>query len=149
MDKSMTRMITLLARKSQGCIGEVISPYNLTIAEQPFFMAIQKHSGITQEELTSLVGVDKAATARAVKSLEQKGFLTRQQDKKDKRQNRIYPTEKTLELGPEVKKQLLQLNDRITEGIAPQEAEIAFQALIKMEQNFSKIKQTDRKEAKK
>lgn len=149
MHRPITSMITLLSRKSQGCIREIVSPYDLTVAEQPFFMAIQHHRGITQEELTTLVGVDKAATARAVKSLEQKGFLTRRQDEQDRRQNRIYPTEKTLTLGPEVRKQLLCLNNQIIEGITPEEADIVSQALIKIEQNFSKIKQSAGKEAKK
>lgn len=34
-------------------------------------MALQNHEGMTQDELTSIVCVDKAATARAVKSLEE------------------------------------------------------------------------------
>ena len=43
-------------------LGRVLSQYNLTVAEQPFLW-LYKSWGITQEELTAIVCVDKAATA--------------------------------------------------------------------------------------
>lgn len=139
MERSIGRMITLLARKSQSYIGCVLSKYNLTAAEQPFFMALQRYEGITQEELTALVCVDKAATARVVKSLEKKGFLTRTQDKRDKRKNLVYPTDQAKQLGNTVKNELLHFNSLLTEGIDPQDIKQVYGALLKMEENFSKI----------
>lgn len=139
MEKSIARMITLLARKSQTYIGNSLNPYNLTAAEQPFFMALQHYEGLTQEELTAIVCVDKAATARAVKSLEKKGYLTRIQDEQDKRQNRIYPTDLTKQLGPAVRTELLRFNDLLTQGIDAQSLDLVFAALEKMEENFATI----------
>ena len=139
MDKSIGRMITLLARKSQTYIGHALSPYNLTAAEQPFFMALQRYEGVTQEELTAIVCVDKAATARVVKSLEEKGYLTRIQDEHDKRQNRIYPTKITRELGPVIKEELLYFNELLTRGIAPESLELIYSSLQTMEANFAEI----------
>lgn len=132
-------MITLLARKSQNYIGNALNQYNLTAAEQPFFMALQHYEGLTQEELTAIVCVDKAATARAVKSLEEKGYLIRVQDEHDRRQNRIYPTELTRRLGPAVKNELLKFNELMTQGIEPQSLDIVYRALTKMEDNFADI----------
>lgn len=139
MEYSITRMITLLARKSQGCMGEILVKYQLTVAEQPFFMALQNNEGITQERLTLMVGVDKAATARAVKSLEQKGFLTRRVDERDRRNNLLYATEKAKELYPAVKKDLLALNGLITAGIDEEEQKKIYRYLQIMEQNFIRI----------
>ena len=139
MDKSIARMSTLLARKSQSYIGSALSKYNITAAEQPFFMAIQHHKGITQEELTAIVCVDKAATARAVRSLEEKGFLVREQDEHDRRQNRIYATDMTMNLAGAVSKELLQFNELLTQGISPEDIEVIFSGLQKMEKNFSDL----------
>ena len=139
MDRTIGRMITLLARKSQTYLAGALSKYDLTAAEQPFFMAIQNHKGATQEELTEIVCVDKAATARAVKSLESKGFLTRVQDEQDRRQNRVYPTEKARQMADTVKSELLCFNDHLTRGIDPQSLELVYQALLKMEENFNDI----------
>lgn len=139
MDKSIVRMITLLARRSQIYIGNTLSKYNLTAAEQPFFMALQHYEGVTQEELTAIVCVDKAVTTRAVRSLEKKGYLVRIQDKNDKRQNRIYPTEMTKQLGPAVREELLHFNDLLTKEIDAQSVDLLYAALLKMEENFSDI----------
>jgi len=49
LNKSIGRLINLLARKSQMYLGKVLSQYNLTAAEEPFFMALQNREGITQE----------------------------------------------------------------------------------------------------
>lgn len=139
MERSIGRMITLLARKSQSYISCALSKYNLTAAEQPFFMALQRYEGVTQEDLTALVCVDKAATARAVKSLEKKGFLIRRQDPSDKRQNLVYPTDQARQLGGAVKHELLHFNSLLTEGIDPQDLKQVYGALLKMEENFSRI----------
>lgn len=139
MNKSITRMITLLARKSQSYIGFALSKYNLTAAEQPFFMTLQHHEGITQEELTAIVCVDKAATTRAVKSLEEKGFLVRIQDKEDRRQNRIYSTDAAKQLINSVKSELHNFNSLLTQGIDPESLDLVYSVLMKMEENFTNI----------
>lgn len=140
MNRSTLRMITLLARKSQMYMGVTLkNKYNITAAEQPFFMALQRCEGVTQEELTAMVCVDKAVTTRVVKSLEDKGYLTRVKDTQDRRQNRIYPTTLTRELGAAVQKDLLMFNDAVTQGISGEELEVVQKALIKMEANFAEL----------
>lgn len=140
MEKSIGRLITLLARKSQIYLGNVLSKYDLTAAEQPFFMALQRYEGITQEELTAVVCVDKAVTTRVVRSLEEKGYLIRLQDEKDRRQNRIYPTKKAKQLAPEVREELGKFNDMLTEGIDTGSRELICRTLLQMEENLTNTK---------
>ncbi|MGN0135212.1 MarR family transcriptional regulator [Anaerotignum sp.] len=136
MNQSIARKITLLGRKSQTYIGTALAKYGLTAAEQPFFMALQHQEGITQEELTAIVGVDKAVTTRVVKSLEKKGLLERIQDKRDRRKNLIYPTEKARRLEPLVKEELHAFNRLLTQGIEEETLEMVYEALLQMEGNF-------------
>ena len=77
MDKSISQTIALLARRSQAYLNHMLGEYNITAAEQPFFLEVNHQEGLTQEELTARVCVDKAATTRALKSLEMKGYLVR------------------------------------------------------------------------
>lgn len=146
MDKSITKHVIYTARQGQLCIGSRMAKYGITAAEEPFFMAVQKHDGATQEVLTSLVGVDKAATTRAISSLEKKGYLTRRQDEKDRRQNHIYATARAMNIKTEVQDELMRLNDEIMNGISEEEQIILYQALLKMEKNLEAIKRKERKE---
>lgn len=148
MDYSITREIMYTARQSQLCIGVQMEKYGITAAEEPFFMAIQKHIGATQEELTSLVGVDKALTTRVISSLEKKGYLIRRQDEKDRRQNRVYATQKALNIGGMVKAELLQLNDEILRGISKEDRIILYHSLLIMEENLKRLKNQERGESK-
>lgn len=140
MKRSTLRMITLLARKSQMYIGAALRhKYNISAAEQPFFMALQECEGVTQEELTEMVCVDKAVTTRVVRSLEEKGYLTRIKDAQDRRQNRIYPTALTREMGAAVRVDLLIFNDTVTRGISKEELETVQKVLVKMEANLAEV----------
>lgn len=139
MDQSIGRMITLISRKCQGYLSRELAKYDLTAAEQPFFMALRRCEGMTQEELTAIVCVDKSATARAVRSLEEKGFLIRVQDTNNRRQNLIFPTEKAKRMGEDVRKELLRFNDLLICGLSPQTAEEVYTALQKIEENLEAL----------
>lgn len=141
MNQSIARKITLFGKKSQIYLGSKVAKYDLTVAECPFFMTLQQQEGITQEELTALVGVDKAMTTRAVSSLEKKGFLRRMQDEQDRRKNLIYPTEKSRRLHPMVKEELQAFNRLLTGGIDEKTLEIFYDALGQMEKNLADIQQ--------
>lgn len=139
MDRTIGRMIMLLARKCQGYLGDALRSYDLTAAEEPFFMVLQNYKGITQEELSALIGVDRAATARAMRSLEEKGFLFRVQDPNDRRQNRVYPTEKAQQMWETVRQELLHFNTLMTQGLDSQTVELVYAALQQIEENFKAI----------
>lgn len=134
----ISRGLLQVSRKAQTCIGIIVKKYDLTIAEQPFFMAIRANNGLTQEELTSLVGVDKAMTTRVVRSLEDKGFVRRVQDEGDRRQNRIYKTDKIDKIESHVLSDLLQFNKEFTDGISEIELKQFLETLKHMENNVSK-----------
>ena len=141
MEQNLGRMFAFLTRKSQGCLSNILDKYNLSVAELPFFMALQHCEGITQEELTAIVCVDKAVTTRAMRSLEVKGYIIRARDEKDKRQNRIYATESAKKLGELVERELLHLNDQIAQGIEPETLTLIYESLLKMEKNLTNILQ--------
>lgn len=135
--ENISRSLLRVSRKAQTCIGAAVKKYDLTIAEQPFFMAVRANDGMTQEELTSLVGVDKAMTTRVIQSLEKKGLVQRVQDESDKRQKRIYKTDEMEKMGDQVLSDLLQLNRIFTRGISAEELDKFYEILNLMDTNVS------------
>ncbi len=141
---NLSRNMLRVCRKAQMCVGLVMKKYRMTTAEEPFFMTVAHSDGITQEELTSLIGVDKAMTTRAVRSLEIKGFVQKVQDEHDKRQNRIYKTDKTDNIKDEVAQDLLHLNKVFTAGISEADLENVIRVLSVMEENISNYLLTEK-----
>lgn len=135
MCENMIRLITVLYRKSQAGLSSALYKHGLTTAEQPFFMTLHSQGRLTQEELSSIVCVDKSATARTLKSLEEKGFITREQDERDRRQNRVFLTERGRALFPMVFNEILRFNEKLTKGIGPEDLKVVYSALLKMEEN--------------
>lgn len=140
MEGSITKRIIFMARKMQLCIGERLSKFEITATEEPFFMAIQRNEGATQEELTAFVGVDKAVTARAIRSLENKGYLVRERDDRDRRQNRVYPTAAVAGIGDSLHGELLRLNDELVEGLSEEQLRDLSEALSVIEDNLSAMR---------
>lgn len=135
--ETLSRNLLLVSRRAQTCVGEIAKKYGLSAAEQPFFMAIRKQSGLTQEELTALVGVDKAMTTRVIRSLESKGFIRKAQDERDKRQNLIYKTEKVDLIEAQLQADLFEFNACFTAGIDESELENFMRILKRMNHNLT------------
>lgn len=141
MEGSITKRIIFMARRMQLCIGYRLSKFGITAAEEPFFMAIQHNAGATQEDLTLLVGVDKAATTRAIRSLENKGYLVRKQDETDRRQKRVYPTEAVWQIGDALHNELLCLNSELVKGLSQEHLIVLAEALSVIEKNLDTMKE--------
>lgn len=139
MKKSMIRIVTILYRKSQSYLSVVLSKHDLTMAEQPFFAALQKYDGVTQDELSARISVDKSATARTVRSLEEKGYVKRVQDEHDRRQIRVFLTDTAKEHWPRVERELHQFNELLTRNIDADSLDIAYNALLQMEENAVRL----------
>ena len=55
-----------------------------------FFKYSVSKDGIKQEEMASSLNIDKGTTARAIKKLEEEGYIYRQKDKEDNRAQLVF-----------------------------------------------------------
>lgn len=83
-----------LYRHMQAELNTKLGHLGLGSGQSTFFFYICRYEGLSQKELTEKIFLEKSTTAKAVKYLEANGFIRREQDKKDKRVERLYLTEK-------------------------------------------------------
>jgi MarR family transcriptional regulator for hemolysin len=67
-----------------------------------YIFHVCRNPGISQEELTKLICVNKSSVTRQLSMLEKHGYITRETDKDDRRMMRVYPTQEAEELYPKV-----------------------------------------------
>lgn len=91
--ESISRYINHLYRKGVSFLGSAYKDYNIGAGQYQFLVYLYMNDGITHEELTEKIGVDKAATTRSLAKLEEFGYIKREKDKDDKRKQKIYLTE--------------------------------------------------------
>lgn len=74
--------------------------------------------GVRQQDLAVSSIKDKATIARALERMEQKGFLERIPDPKDKRSKRILLTEKGKELHGQVFSKAMDIEQEVTPSVS-------------------------------
>ena len=88
-----------------------------------FLVKIYQNQGISQKELSTLVKIDKATTAKALKKLEEQDYIYRIIDKEDKRYNKLYVTEKGEGFTPKLMEILGDITDNLIVGISDEQYE--------------------------
>ena len=108
--------------RSMGVVyNNRLREYGINHCQHPYILLICQYPGITQEELTRSVCVNKSNVTRQLASLEGEGYLTRRPDEDDKRLMRVYPTEKMEALLPHVREVMGDWNALLLEGFSEEE----------------------------
>lgn len=80
--------------------------------------------GISQDQLAQRICINKSNVARQVVILEEDGFVQRVPCTVDKRIMRLYPTEKTIALLPQINEVLSAWERYLTEDLSGEEEEL-------------------------
>ena len=102
-----------------------------------FLLELQINDGRNQEEIAETLKIDKGTTARALKKLEEQGFVTRIKDENDKRSNKIYLNDKAKDVREGVLDVLNDWNKEITKSLTEEEEEMLKSLLEKVCKNIN------------
>ena len=92
---SFARYVGIFNRQTQAYITAELSNMNISFSEYILLMNLYYNEGINQEDVSSMLFIDKAAIARSIKSLEEKGFITRKVTIEDRRSKKLFLTDMT------------------------------------------------------
>jgi DNA-binding MarR family transcriptional regulator len=137
---SIIRYISILYRYGQSYITKRLGALNIGSGQYVFLMALYRKGGISQEELSSYLKIDKGTTAKAIRKLEDEGYLVRNIDLRDKRAYRIFLTPKALNVIPTIQGATKDWENIITSGLSEEESLWVERILQKMAQNAYYIK---------
>ena len=126
------RYISLIHRKGKCFITKEMSKYGIGSGQIMFLMQLYKKDGISQEELSENLNIDKGTTCRAIKKLEEEEFLIRVKDENDKRAYKLYLTEKSKAMKDNIKSLLDEWEKHISKELSNEEVETLFSILKKI-----------------
>ena len=69
------KYISQIYRKGRAFISKGLTQYDMGYGQMLFLLQLYRQDGISQEELTEKLSIDKGTTARSIKKLEQEGFI--------------------------------------------------------------------------
>lgn len=117
------KSISILYRKSHIWLNNGCAQYSLTAAQAVVILIVCDFKSLTQDEITKRLSLDKSVIAKTVTKLEERGFIIRSTNAKDKRTYDISPTPKAWEVYPFVKEQIDESFQRMTQQMTDKERE--------------------------
>jgi DNA-binding MarR family transcriptional regulator len=136
--ENLGRYISILYRSGKMYINNKFEKYNIGNGQYLFLLSLSHNEGVTQEEMSCKLFIDKGTTAKAIKRLEDEGYVKRSVDDKDKRAYKVYLTEEGRKVTAEISEVLHDWNDILTSGFTEEEKGIALNLLQRMLENKNK-----------
>lgn len=128
--------ISLIYRYSQIFFNPLLEKYNLGSGQYIFLMSLYDNDGIIQEELSQRVKLDKGTTARAIKKLEQEGYIYRITSEDDKRAQKLFITEKAESIREYLENILNSWNEIMLKNFSQDQVEQLFDSIEKVGLNI-------------
>lgn len=124
--------INRISRYRRTFAGRMLEPYGVTGCQFSYLLALSRQSGMSQEEISDMLKIDKTSTAKAVKKLEEDGFVTRRTDTSDKRTNRVFLTQKGLDVIPHILDTMKKWDEAVLADISEEEYDLMERLLSRM-----------------
>lgn len=109
------RDIGKIARALDSIANIEFKEYQLSKGQYLYLIRIIENPGIIPDRLAEMIKVDRTTAARAIKKLEEKGFIRKEADDVNKKIRRLFVTEDGAKLVP-----IIQLENQYSNQIALQ-----------------------------
>ena len=129
---TIIRDLTYIARCGALYRTQLLEPLGLTNQQAGSLFAICRHPGISQDQLARRVALSKSNITRQLTFLEEKGLVTRIPPPNDKRVLQLHPTEKALELLPQIREVYRSWRTHLLQDLSDEEQELLSQLLLKV-----------------
>ncbi|MGX7197970.1 MarR family winged helix-turn-helix transcriptional regulator [Enterococcus olivae] len=91
--EDILRDLGIIARALDSIANIEFKELALTKGQYIYLVRIYENEGIIPERLAELVKIDRTTTSRAIKKLEENGFIEKRPDDSNKKIRRLYTTE--------------------------------------------------------
>ncbi len=135
VEKSVGKRIHLLYRLTMMNIRDEMKKLGFGAGDYGFLAMLFIQDGMSQDELSKLMRVDKSYTARAIAKLEKSGMVERRPDPEEHRIRRVFLGEKAFEIKPQFVAALKKWHHTLIKEVDLDELDIAIRVLDQMQIN--------------
>jgi len=136
--KEILREIGMIARAMDSISNIEFKEFDLTKGQYLYLVRICENPGVIQEQLVEMIKVDRSTATRAIQKLEINGFIEKKDDPHNKKNKKLFPTEKGEKVYPFIKRENDYSNLIAVEGFSEIEEKTAFELLQRMRKNVEK-----------
>lgn len=129
---SLMKYINRISRCSTLFRNGKLEHEGLNGYQHVYIRNICREPGISQDSLAKSIYVNKSSVTRQLALLEQNGFIIRTPSDKDRRVMQVFPTQKALNILPEIKKLSAEWESAITLDLTDEERSLLLSILERM-----------------
>lgn len=129
------RLIRGITANMNSYIGFKIEKYGIKQGQLEYFLLIYNAPGINQLEIGRLKQVGKASVTKAIKILEDDGFIKRVADENDRRNTLCYVTDKGENIVNDLLGVTINVEQDMFKDFTHEDKTILFNYLMKLHQN--------------
>lgn len=127
----LIKLINKLYRYTQSYTDDTLKRFNLSSGTYPYLLMLSKNEGISQNQISKKLNVDKAMSARAIKRLIDLGYIKKDVDEEDSRAYKLFLTDSAKAVIPEVIGEIDMWVSIISKDSGEEEKKIAVEFLSK------------------
>ena len=140
MDVTKTgHIIRMIISNINNAISEKVAPYGIKGGQFEYFLFIYQNEGINQNQLAKIKNVGKASVTKAIKILEEQNFVYRAVDENDKRNYKLYASERGKKYVSSMLEQRKEMEQVIFDGFSKDEKDTLVELLSRMLKNTEKL----------
>jgi DNA-binding MarR family transcriptional regulator len=124
--------ISTVYRCSSAYMQEALEAHGLRAGHASYLVVVCKTPGITQDQLAKRIFINKSNVARQLAFLEDAGFVERMPSPSDKRAILVYPSDKAIEIYPQIRQIFRDWESMIAQDLTPDEQQMMIEMLSKM-----------------
>ncbi|MCR3760496.1 MarR family winged helix-turn-helix transcriptional regulator [Clostridium felsineum] len=132
---NLVKLINCIYRCNQVHLDKKLKDLDLTVGTYPYLLRLSHVEGISQNDISRELSVDKAMSARSIKKLIELGYITKKENEDDIRAYKLYLTDKGKEVIPKILNIIGELLDILLQGSDENEVEMSMEFLQKVLNN--------------
>ncbi|GKU27443.1 MarR family transcriptional regulator [Clostridium folliculivorans] len=136
LDCRVLRFLGTIYRATNSKADYKYKQFDLQKGQYMFLTRICENPGINFVDLSNMLKVDKTTTTKAVHKLIEIGYLNKEQDEKDKREYKLNPSKKGLEVYEFILEEERKQLEISLKGFSEEEKRLATELIVRMSDNI-------------
>lgn len=138
--KPLNRLLISVTKKYLSVFSQQTCELDIDRYQYVLVLIEDNDEKLSQQDLAEQLEVDKSYVVNIVNYLEEKGFVKREKNEKDKRKQVIKLTGKAKEITPKIRAVIEKLNAKSVENVTEEQIKIFTEVLNQIEANLVDIK---------
>lgn len=136
--KDLSKYISVTHRRIQIFYTEKLKKLGVSSGQFMYIVCICEKVGQTQDELSQRLIIDKSTVAKVLSQLETNGYITKTTNPNDRRIFNIFPTDKAIDIYPQILEIKDEWHNKITENFSDIERDVFEKLMEKVMENAIK-----------